>query len=154
MFFIYGCNQNKSEEEMNELWSKANTTGEIINRSGTVFNSGVDKDLAIKFGNIPPEKINIIGAPRYDSLFNSKKSPGKYIVIASSADPQPEEVEGLRIKKITKYLQNILETSKIISELDEEIIIKLHPSPTQLLDIVNLAPKLNSKISVITKGEI
>jgi len=114
----------------------------------------VDKDLAIKFGNIPPEKINIIGAPRYDSLFNSKKSPGKYIVIASSADPQPEEVEGLRIKKITKYLQNILETSKIISELDEEIIIKLHPSPTQLLDIVNLAPKLNSKISVITKGEI
>ena len=63
----------------------------------------VDKDLAIKFGNIPPEKINIIGAPRYDSLFNSKKSPGKYIVIASSADPQQEEVEGLRIKKITKY---------------------------------------------------
>ena len=35
-----------------------------------------------------------------------------------------------------------------------EIIIKLHPSPTQLFDIVTLAPRLNSKISVVTKGEI
>ena len=122
---------------------------EILNVWGEI-----DKELAIKFGNISTEKINIIGAPRYDNLFNSKKSPEKYILLASSADPQPEEVEGLRIKKINKYLQNILETSKIISELDEEIIIKLHPSPTQLFDIVTLAPRLNSKISVVTKGEI
>ena len=33
---------------MDELWSKAQTTGEIINRSGTVFNSGIDKDLALR----------------------------------------------------------------------------------------------------------
>ena len=33
---------------MDELWSKAQTTGEIINRSGTVFNSGINKDLAIR----------------------------------------------------------------------------------------------------------
>ena len=33
---------------MEELWSKAQTTGEIINRSGTVFNSGTNKDLAMR----------------------------------------------------------------------------------------------------------
>ena len=33
---------------MEELWSKAQTTGEIINRSGTVFNPGIDKDLALR----------------------------------------------------------------------------------------------------------
>ena len=33
---------------MDELWSKAQTSGEIINRSGTVFNSGVNKDLAMR----------------------------------------------------------------------------------------------------------
>jgi len=33
---------------MDELWSKAQTTGEIINRSGTVFNSGTNKDLAMR----------------------------------------------------------------------------------------------------------
>ena len=33
---------------MEELWSKAQTTGEIINRSGTVFNPGINKDLALR----------------------------------------------------------------------------------------------------------
>ena len=33
---------------MEALWSKAQTTGEIINRSGTVFNSGINKDLALR----------------------------------------------------------------------------------------------------------
>ena len=48
LFFIISCNNNKSEEEMDQLWSKAQTTGEIINRSGTVFNSGVNKELAMR----------------------------------------------------------------------------------------------------------
>ena len=38
---------NLMEEEKKELWSKAQTTGEIINRSGTPFNSAIDKDLAL-----------------------------------------------------------------------------------------------------------
>ncbi len=45
--FLSSCNRNKSEEEMDELWSKAQTTGEIINRSGTKFNSATHKDTAL-----------------------------------------------------------------------------------------------------------
>ena len=48
LFFIYSCNSGKSDEEMEELWSKAQTRTEIINRSGTLFNSGVDMDLAMR----------------------------------------------------------------------------------------------------------
>ena len=33
---------------MEELWSKAQTTGEIVNRSGTVFNTGTNKELALR----------------------------------------------------------------------------------------------------------
>ena len=47
VFFVFGCNKNLTDEEKKELWSKAQTTGEIINRSGTPFNSAVDKDLAL-----------------------------------------------------------------------------------------------------------
>ena len=47
VFLVYGCNKNLSEEERKELWSKAQTTGEIINRSGTPFNSATDKKLAM-----------------------------------------------------------------------------------------------------------
>ena len=48
LLFIFSCNSNKSDEEMEELWSKAQTTGEIINRSGTVFNPALNKDLAMR----------------------------------------------------------------------------------------------------------
>ena len=46
-FFLIGCNKNLTEDEKKELWSKAQTTGEIINRSGTPFNSAVNKQLAL-----------------------------------------------------------------------------------------------------------
>tara|TARA_B100000575_G_scaffold280353_1_gene269731 strand:+ start:446 stop:1054 length:609 start_codon:yes stop_codon:yes gene_type:complete len=48
IFFIYSCNSGKTEEEMEELWSKAQTTGKIIERSGTKFNSGSNKKLALQ----------------------------------------------------------------------------------------------------------
>ena len=47
VFLLFGCNKNLTEEEKKELWSKAQTTGEIINRSGTIFNSATDKKLAM-----------------------------------------------------------------------------------------------------------
>ena len=42
------CNKNLTEEESKELWSKAQTTGEIINRSGTVYSSADRKELALR----------------------------------------------------------------------------------------------------------
>mgnify|MGYP001383588352 CR=1 FL=1 len=46
--FLISCNNNKNEEEMDELWSKAQTRNEIIERSGTKFNSAIDMDLAMR----------------------------------------------------------------------------------------------------------
>ena len=48
VFILVGCNKNLTEEELEELWSKAQTTGQIIERSGTVFNSATNKDLAMR----------------------------------------------------------------------------------------------------------
>ena len=48
VLFLVGCNKNLTEEEKKELWSNAQTTGQIIERSGTVFNSGTNKDLAMR----------------------------------------------------------------------------------------------------------
>ena len=39
------------KEEKKELWSKAQTTGEIINRSGTPFNKASQKELALSDAN-------------------------------------------------------------------------------------------------------
>ena len=48
LLLLVSCNKNKTEEEMEELWSKAQTTGAIIERSGTKFNSGSNKELALR----------------------------------------------------------------------------------------------------------
>ena len=48
LLFVIACNKNLTEEERQELWSKAQTSGEIINRSGTVFSSANNKDLAMR----------------------------------------------------------------------------------------------------------
>tara|TARA_B100000989_G_scaffold229431_1_gene176319 strand:+ start:1094 stop:1702 length:609 start_codon:yes stop_codon:yes gene_type:complete len=45
---LYSCNTGKSDEEMEELWSKAQTTGQIIERSGTKMNSGLNKKGALR----------------------------------------------------------------------------------------------------------
>ena len=47
LFFVISCNKNLTEEESKELWSKAQTSGEIISRSGTVFNSANRKESAL-----------------------------------------------------------------------------------------------------------
>ena len=48
LVFLLSCNSNKSEEEMEELWSKAQTRQSIIDRSGTKFNSAMDPELAMR----------------------------------------------------------------------------------------------------------
>ena len=48
LLIIYSCNSKKSEEEMDELWSKAQTRQTILDRSGTKFNSAIDMDLAMR----------------------------------------------------------------------------------------------------------
>ena len=81
IFLVFGCNKNLTEEEKKELWSKAQTTGEIINRSGTPFNSAVDKKLAMDdaqnrlitggglFGN--KASINLLGGNNNSENLNS-----------------------------------------------------------------------------------
>ena len=114
----------------------------------------IDKKLAMDNASIPSEKIEIIGAPRYDEFFVEKSNTGEYILLASSADPQPEEVEGLRVQKIEKYLSDILEICKTTSELGEKLVVKLHPSPTQLTDLDELTNKIDPKIRVLSSGDI
>ena len=114
----------------------------------------IDRSISIENGGIPSNKVKIIGAPRYDNLFNSETKKQDYILLASSGDPQPEEVNGIRINKIEEYLTDILQISKIVRELDEEVFIKLHPSPTQLMDLAELEKKIDPKITIVSHGEI
>ena len=45
VLLLSSCNQNV--EDSSELWEKAQTSGEIIKRSGTIFDSAQNKDMAM-----------------------------------------------------------------------------------------------------------
>ncbi len=45
-FLLASCNKNLTDDEKKELWSKAQTTGEIYNRSGSVLPNATDKQKA------------------------------------------------------------------------------------------------------------
>ena len=48
LIFLFSCNKNLTQEESEELWSKAQTTGEIVSRSGTKVNTANNKELAMR----------------------------------------------------------------------------------------------------------
>ena len=48
LLFLLSCNRNLTEEQKKEMWSKAQTTGAIIERSGTKFNSATNKEVALR----------------------------------------------------------------------------------------------------------
>ena len=73
LIFLFSCNKNLTEEEKEELWSKAQTTGEIISRSGTKVNSANNKELAMR----EAETRNATGGGLFGkdgiNLFDTKK---------------------------------------------------------------------------------
>ena len=50
LIFLISCNKNLTDEEKKELWSKAQTSGEIYNRSGSIMPRGTDaqKEVAMR----------------------------------------------------------------------------------------------------------
>ena len=110
LIFIVSCNKNLSKEESAELWSKAQTTGEIINRSGTPINSASNKEAAMRdaetrlttgggllgndgldmFGNINKEGSGsgfaTVGMPINPYLWSASLETLSFIPL-SSADP-------------------------------------------------------------------
>ena len=77
LIFVISCNKNLTEEEKKELWSKAQTTGEIINRSGTVFNPGVNKELALRDAETRLQTGGGLFGKKGLSLGNEKKAGDK-----------------------------------------------------------------------------
>ncbi len=91
LIFLLGCNSNKSEEEMEELWSKAQTKHEIIERSGTKFNSATDMDLAMRDAETRLQTGGGLfgkGGLSIGGIFdNNKKNSASTTKIAMSVNP-------------------------------------------------------------------
>ena len=91
LFFVYSCNRNMTEEEKKEMWSKAQTTGKIIERSGTKFNSATNKGLALQDAETRLQSGGGLfgkGGLSVDGILNRGKSSNKNVgTIGMSINP-------------------------------------------------------------------
>ena len=106
---------------------------------------------------IPLKKIQIIGNPYFDKLFeenNQALTENKGFVLLAAQSPNVGSfVIDAEIKTMEKYLEAIRTICKTVLKTDKELVIKLHPDPSEL-DITPFVKKINPKIQVIKTGSI
>ena len=111
----------------------------------------VDYQYRKKLG-FDPEKIIKIGSPAYDHFFDKKNSKRDYVLLATSG-PTTEDIFDLTVESIAKNIETIKGISKIVTGLNQKLIIKIHPSPDEF-DPTELIKSIDPNIQVIKTGDI
>tara|TARA_Y100001936_G_scaffold240864_1_gene275918 strand:+ start:10918 stop:12792 length:1875 start_codon:yes stop_codon:yes gene_type:complete len=101
---------------------------------------------------IPTKKIIDLGSPQFDDI--EKTNPlfdyKDYVVLATSG-PTKEKVFDLTIDTIEKNIETIKTVCRITSNLNLNLIIKLHPDPAEY-DPSEIAHTINPNIKIIKDG--
>lgn len=98
---------------------------------------------------ISSEKIETLGSPQMDKIFDKKtdNSKNKFVLLATSS-PVNNLVNDLTVKTREKYEEAIKIICKVVSKMNKKLVIKLHPFSEEL-DISKLAKEIDPKITVV-----
>ena len=112
-----------------------------------------DKENEIINGKVPSTDIIELGSPRFSELnFLESKNSEEFVLLATMA-PQIEEINGIDVRNLEKYLKSILQICEIVTNEKMKLVIKLHPT-VDILNISKIIQKKFPKIQVIQKGDI
>ena len=118
---------------------------------GTIFKQHLEEC------KIPLKKIQVIGNPYFDELFeehNQTLAENKGFVLLAAQSPNVGSfVIDAQAKTMEKYLETVKTICKTVLKADKELIIKLHPDPSEL-DITTFVKKIDPKIRIIKTGNI
>jgi len=113
----------------------------------------LSKDFQVKIGKIPEENIIEFGSPRFSELNLSNNENNEEFILLATMPPQIEQINGIDVRNLEKYLKDILKICEIVSIQKKKLVIKLHPTS----DILNISKTIQEKfpnIVVIEKGDI
>lgn len=139
--------------ETKEAIERNNLIGFFPNFSDYMITWGnVTKEYVENFG-IDSSKIQPLGNPVYDDLFNKKTLVHGDEILLATSPPMKDIVYDNLVETNKKYRDAIENICKITTKLNQKLIIKLHPSLVDF-EIEAMANKINSKIKVIKSGSI
>ena len=111
------------------------------------------KEFQVTIGKISTENVVELGSPYFSELnFLDNQNSEEYVLLATMP-PQIEQINGINVKNLEKYLNSVLKICEIISTQKKKMIIKLHPTS----DILNISKTIEEKfpdIIVLEKGDI
>ena len=111
------------------------------------------KEFQVSVGKIPAENVIELGSPHFSELRYSDNENSEEFVLLATMPPQIEQIDGINVINLEKYLKDILKICKIVSSQKKKLVIKLHPT----VDILNISKTIKEKfpdIEVIQKGDI
>jgi hypothetical protein len=95
------------------------------------------------------KNIFVTGSPRHDKFFNHNNFSQKKYVLFATTKPNPLFSKTLTTDSISNFLSFITETCTIFSNLPQKnLILKPHPTPVNTFDVVKIAEKIDSNISI------
>ena len=113
----------------------------------------LSKDFQVKIGKIPAENIIEFGSPRFSELNLSNNENNEEFILLATMPPQIEQINGIDVRNLEKYLKDILKICEIVSIQKKKLVIKLHPT-TDILNISKVIKEKFPDIVVIKKGDI
>lgn len=139
--------------ETKEAFDRNNLIGFFPNFSDAMIVWGDLTNKYLESSGINSSKIKLLGNPVYDDLFNKKNIIREETILLATSPPMKDIVYDNLVETNKRYRNAIENICKIVTNLDQKLVIKLHPSLVDF-DIEFMASKISNKITVFKSGSI
>jgi hypothetical protein len=136
-----------------DMWNKAGRffsffSGPLVSDKQVVW-GGTTKEHAVKFGHNPNDIISI-GSPRHDKFFQAKKISSSGMILLATTGISEFFAETSTTIDYLKYNNFVQEVCRVVKNLkDKKLVIKLHPQPDFVNNIINLIKEIDPQIEIV-----
>lgn len=112
------------------------------------------KSFAVEH-NHNEKDIVIVGSPRHDDFFNFKKTiKNKGTILFATTSASGIFTEGSTSDVHIKFENFVKEVCRVAKKLDKQLVIKPHPQPDSINNIIELIKKIDDKIPIILETDL
>lgn len=139
--------------ETKQATERNNLVGFFPNSSDYIITWGNMTMKYVENSGINYSKIKPLGNPVYDDLFNKKNIMKEETILLATSPPMKDLVYDNLVETNERYQNAIENICKVATDLNQKLIIKLHPSLVDF-DIESMASRISNRIKIIKSGSI